>query len=103
MEEQVQLHLLVDQLTCQMHEQLLYELPDIGDASPEVYRSSAHKASGKKPNPKMGATAAYVGGHFPFQVSKRRTGLRRGDHSANSTANRHHTTVSSPVFLPAIL
>ena len=52
-----------------MHEQLLYELPDIGDASPEVYRSSAHKASGKKPNPKMGATAAYVGGHFLFKFA----------------------------------
>jgi len=53
-------------VTRQAHEQLLHELPDIADTSPEVYKSGARKASGVVSNPKMASSAAYVGAHFLF-------------------------------------
>jgi len=51
----------------QAHEQLLLELPDVVDTSPDLYRSEARKASGAIF--KSAASSAYVGGHFLFEFA----------------------------------
>ncbi len=51
-----------------MHEQLLFELPEVADSSPEHYQSVARKsAPPSQPNESNTAVAGYVGGHFIFK------------------------------------
>jgi hypothetical protein len=54
-------------VTRQMHEQLLWELPEIVNRSPMVYQSPA--GTSESLNQSKDASSSYIGGHFLFERS----------------------------------